>query len=136
MNRNDVLDKILQTEEVETRRQNGLFETYRDGQYYKDNQLPSSEELSIALGLYIDNFEVCNPLGTSRKNHKVCAIYWVIANLPVRFRSFLQSIYLAILCKSNDLKTHGYDTMLKPLLKDIEVLEQQGLFVQKIGSKC
>lgn len=43
-----------------------------------------SEELGITLGLYIDDFEICNPWGTSKKKHKVCGIYWVIANLPIK----------------------------------------------------
>lgn len=77
LNRNDVLDKVLETGHIETV-ENSQYKTYRDGLYYKDNILLSSEDLSIALGLYIDDFEVCNPLGTSKKKYKVCAVYWVI----------------------------------------------------------
>lgn len=36
----------------------------------------------LSLILYIDDFEVCNPLGTSRKIHKVTAVYWVLENFP------------------------------------------------------
>lgn len=134
LNRNDVLDKVLETEHIETVEHLSQYKTYRDGLYYKDNSLLSSEDLSIALGLYIDDFEVCNPLGTSKKKHKVCAVYWVISNLPIRYRSSVQSIYLACLCHSNDVKKYGYGAILEPLIKDLEVLEQQGLYVQKLGS--
>ena len=78
--------------------------------------------------MYIDDFEVCNPLGTSRKKHKLCAIYWVIANLPVRDRSSLCTIYLAALCKSQDVKTFGYSPILQPLLRDLKLLENQGIY--------
>lgn len=44
----------------------------------------------------------------------------------------LQSIHLACLCHSNDVKNYGYTAILDPLLKDLEVLEQQGLYVQKL----
>lgn len=79
-----MLDKVLETEHIETVEHLSQYKTYRDGLYYKDNSLLSSEDLSIALGLYIDDFEVCNPLGTSKKKHKVCAVYWVISNVPIR----------------------------------------------------
>lgn len=60
-----MLDKVLETGHIETAEQQ--YKTYRDGLYYKDNILLSSEDLSSALGLYINDFEVCNPLGTKKK---------------------------------------------------------------------
>lgn len=68
LNRNDVLDKVLETEHSETVGHLSQYKAYRDGLYCKENILLSSEDLSIAVGLYIDDFEVCNPLGTSKKN--------------------------------------------------------------------
>lgn len=61
-------------------------------------------------------------------------MYWVIANLPIKYRSSLQSIYLAVLCNSNDVKTFGYEKILEPLIKDIQILENQGLFIQRLGA--
>lgn len=120
--------------EESSKSQSGHFKSFRDGSFFKENPLLSREELSIAVGLYIDDLEICNPLGTSRKKHKVCAVYWVIANLPIKYRSSLSSIYLAVLCNSNDVKTYGYEKILEPLLKDIELLEKQGLFIQRLGA--
>ncbi|XP_057181928.1 uncharacterized protein LOC130548896 [Triplophysa rosa] len=133
LNRNDVLDKLLQTEDREIFPDCAQFKSYKDGLYCKENQLLSSDNLSIALGLYIDDFEVCNTLGTSRKKHKICAVYWVLLNLPIQYRSSVQSIYLACLSYSSDVKKYGYSAILEPLLKDIEVLEKQGIYVQKLG---
>lgn len=132
LSRNDVLDKVL-AEESCSELQSGQFKSFRDGLFFKENPLLSGDELSIAVGLYIDDFEVCNPLGTSRKKHKVCALYWVIANLPIKYRSALSSIYLAVFCKSDDLKTFGYTQILDPLLKDLQILENQGVFIQRLG---
>lgn len=134
LNRSDVLDKVLQTGQVDSWKHSEQIKTFRDGLYFKDNEFLFSEELRIALGLYIDDFEVCNPLGTSRKKHKLCAIYWVIANLPGRYRSTLSSIYLATLCKTTDVKEYGYNKILEPLLSDVQVLEQHGVFVQTLGA--
>lgn len=68
----------------------------------------NSEELRISLCLYVDDFEVCNRLCASLKKHKLCGVYWIHANLPPGSHSCLSSIYLAVLCKSNDVKIHGF----------------------------
>lgn len=83
----------------------------------------------MSLILYIDDFEICNPLGTSRKKHKVTAVYWVLGNIPVQLRFTLTSIYLAILCKAEDTKQFGFPQVLEPLLTDIQSLEKDGVFV-------
>lgn len=70
LNHDDILDKILQ----ETADQSGQIKTYRDGLYCKGNPLLSSKSLSIALGMYIDDYEVCNPLGTSKKKQGLCSV--------------------------------------------------------------
>lgn len=101
-------------------------------EYFKENRLLT--ELGIALGLYIDDFELCNPLGTSKKKHKVCGIYWVIANLPIRLISTLSSIYLAVLCKTVHIKQYSYSKVLEPLIRDLQHLENIGVFVQSLGS--
>ena len=64
----------------------------------------------------------------------MCAIYWVIANLPVRDRSSLCTIYLAALCKSQDVKTFGYSPILQPLLRDLKLLENQGIYINRLGT--
>lgn len=57
------------------------------------------DEPRIALILYADDFEVCNPLGMSHKKHKITAVYWILANVPPGLHSTLSAINLAILCK-------------------------------------
>ncbi|XP_034546085.1 uncharacterized protein LOC117817472 isoform X1 [Notolabrus celidotus] len=132
LNRGDIIDKIL--EEASTGSKPGHYKASFDGSYFKENPLLSGENQCISLALYIDDFEVCNPLGTSRKKHKLCAIYWVIANLPVKYRSSLSSIYLALLCRSVDAKTFGYENIVEPLLRDIKLLENQGIYISRLGT--
>ena len=95
----------------------------------------SGSDLTIALNLYVDDFEICNPLGTSRKKHKITAVYWVLADVPSLLRSELNSIFLAILCKAEDVKRFGYSAVLEPLLKDGVVLEEEGLYVPALGRR-
>lgn len=91
LNRAEFLEKIVFSEESIP----GFYKTFQDGSYFKENF--GEKELHISLGLYIDDFELCNPLGTSRKIHKITAVFWVILNLPSKFRSTLHSIHLALL---------------------------------------
>ena len=105
------------------------YTSFRDGSHFKANTFLSGEELRLSLLLYCDDFEICNPLGTSRKKHKVTAVYWVFADIPAVLRSTLSSIYLAVLCKAVDIKTFGYPKVLEPLLSDLKSLEEDGIFV-------
>ncbi|XP_071337763.1 uncharacterized protein [Trachinotus anak] len=130
LNRAEFLEKLVFTEESTP----GFYKTFQDGSYFKQNEHFGEQELSISLALYIDDFELCNPLGTSKKIHKITALYWVIFNLPSKFRSTLHSIHLALLGKTSDVKQFGYEKFLSPLLKDLKSLEQTGLFVQTLNN--
>ncbi|XP_028332484.1 uncharacterized protein LOC114481687 [Gouania willdenowi] len=111
----------------------GKYKSFRDGLFFKNNLFLSGGELRVLLNLYIDDFEICNPLGTSRKKHKICSIYWNFSNLPPGCHSSLSSIYLALLCRSDDVKKYGYEKVLEPLLRDLVILENQGIFIEQLG---
>ncbi len=130
LNKPDILDKALSIPESEP----VMYSSYNDGHYFKNNSLLNSEEFRIALGFYVDDFEVANPLGTSRGKHKICAIYWVLANIPVKHRSMLRSIQLGLLCNAGTVKEYGYEKVMQPLVKDLVHLEQTGLFIDQLGA--
>lgn len=60
--------------------------------------------MSSQLPLGCTSMKVANPLGTSKKKHKMCAMYWVIANLPAKYRASLNSIQLALICNTAAVK--------------------------------
>lgn len=122
----DILDRIKETKSSEK----GHYMSHQDIQ---ENNLLSSSKLSLPLILYIDDLEIANPLGTSRKIHKLCSVYWVVADLPVKYRSALHVIQLAALCKVPDLKGSGYQGVLGPLLRDLRILEEDGVFIECLG---
>lgn len=65
-----------------------------DGKYFKGNALLSSEETTLSLILYIDDFEVCNPLGTSQKKRsQLCTGYLQMYHLNRG-----HNLHLFILC--------------------------------------
>lgn len=108
------------------------YKSFHDGSFLRKNSFLCGGELKLQLILYIDDFEVCNPLGTSRKKHKITAVYWVFADIPPTLRSSLVSIYLAILCKTDDVNQYGYPKV-DPLLKDLKSFEDDGIFVPSLG---
>ncbi len=85
------------------------------------------------LNLYVDEFDICNPLGTSRKKHKICAVYWNLSNLPPDSHSSLSSIYLALLCRAEDVRSYGYEKVLEPFLQDLVILERQDIVIVHLG---
>jgi len=96
------------------------------------NDLFQSHEISLNIGLYYDDWESVNPLGTSRK---ISASYWVLLNLPPAYRSALKVIQLGVLAKSQDVRLFGIVAVLQPLLNDISILER-GVFVESLGRDC
>lgn len=73
-----VLDKVLQNHRgLQDIEPVPSFElrSPQDSLYFKENSFLNTEELRILLRLYVDDFETCNPLGTSRKKHKLCGVY-------------------------------------------------------------
>lgn len=57
LNRTEFLEKLVFSEESTP----GFYKTFQDGSYFKQNEHFREEGLSFALGLYIDDFELCNP---------------------------------------------------------------------------
>lgn len=90
------------------------------------------EGVEISLALYIDEFEIANPLGTSRNIHKIVGVNCVILNLPVTFRAGLTSIQLGALGNSHDVKEFGYERFLEPLIKDLKLIEDNGIDVDAL----
>lgn len=126
----EILEKTMSHEATLSEK----YQSYIDGARFKDSAFLNEEEFRIALQLYIDNFEVGNPLGTSRKKHKQTAIYWTLGNLHSKYCSPLHAIQLALLCKANNIKDQGYAKILHPLIQDLVFLEQQGIYVEHLGA--
>lgn len=57
----------------------------------------------------------------------------MFADIPATLRSTLTSIYLALLCKADDVKQYGYTKVLEPLLRDLKSFEDNGIFVPSLG---
>ena len=122
----------------------GILTDYCDGKQCQANALFSADQAALQLILYYDELELCNPLGSHRKKHKIgihvnqmClattysevitifsgAFYFLLGNLSPCFRSKVNSIQLLCLAKYTTIAEFGIDEILKPILEDIKKLE-------------
>lgn len=73
LQREDIVGKLVENYK-RSHSNSQLLTCFQDGENQKNNIFFSSEELRISLCLYIDDFEVCNPLGTSHKKQTLCGL--------------------------------------------------------------
>lgn len=93
------------------------FSDVWDSDFVQQNQL-FIEKSGAVLGfqLYHDDIEPANPLGSKKGKHKQSVFYWILLNLPPRFRSNLRSIQIVAIANSSYLRTNGPDRLLKPFI--------------------
>lgn len=64
LKRDEVLHELKVNRPV---KESGQYKSCLDGDYFKRNPILSNEDVSLCITLYTDDFEICNPLGTSKK---------------------------------------------------------------------
>lgn len=77
LNNTDVLNRAM-SEKVSVAQE---YRSYVDGQYFNENSFLTRDEFTIALGLYIDDFEIANPLGTSKLKHNIGSLPTYLQNI-------------------------------------------------------
>lgn len=113
--------------------QPGKYKYFCCGNSCKENELFRRHPNSLQLQIASDDFEICNPLASKANRHKVCAVYFTIQNLPQRFKSKLNNIYLICLCNSDDIKMKhtDFNNIWQLIVKEINHLETTGIFIDK-----
>ena len=71
------------TQVMHTHRQTStnVLSDYCDGKCFCEHPLFSVDPVALQLILYYDELELCNPLGSRRKKHKIGALF-VLCALP------------------------------------------------------
>lgn len=131
------LKDLLQYEDVYNEVINGhkskdhVLRDLCDGRMIADNPLFGTDPTALQLILYYDEFTVVNPLGSKVRKNKVGAFYMTLGNLPPKYRTQLRHINLVLLFKSFVLKRYSFHEILKPLLFDLKILENEGILVSR-----
>ena len=118
---------------AETSPQTGVIKTFRGSLAFKSNKFLNSREHVLEICLYHDDFIIVNPLGNKTNKHKISAFYFVLGNLPPKFKSRLKDIHFVLLSPANSVSKYGYNSILSPLLEDLKKLENQGISVNFQG---
>lgn len=105
------------------------IESFKDSESFQSNSFFSRNKPTLRLKLYTDEFQIVNPLGNKARAHKICAVYFSLDNVPRHLQSKVYTIQLALLCKSQVLKRHGYGVVLQKLVEDLKVLETEGISI-------
>ncbi len=69
----------------------------------------------IQVIAYYDEIELCNPLGSSTKKHKLGRLFFSIGNVHPRFRSQLKCIFVAAIGSNMVIRRHRL--FLKPFVE-------------------
>ena len=103
-----------------------FFEDIYDGMMYKQNHLFETLD-SLKIILYQDSFETCNPLGSSKLIHKMCAVYFTLGNLPPHQRSRVDTLQLVMLFDDKLLTTCPHEELFGQLITDLKKIETVGV---------
>lgn len=126
--RDDFAKEFL-NKEKDHRCTDGVYVDFCCGSRYKNTEFYKKHEYCLQIQIATDDFEVCNPLQSKAGIYKMCPIYFIIRNLPSKYLSRLDNIYLAAVCYAGDLKTEqcDFNSLWKFVYDDIKALETTGI---------
>lgn len=106
----------------------GVYEDYCCGNVAKNSEILQSND-KIVLQFGIDEFDCCCGLKTKATVHKILAVYFHIRNIPTKYHSQLNNIFLVALCPSINFKETGCcdDDVVEEIVRDLKKLEKEGL---------
>ncbi|XP_068756185.1 uncharacterized protein [Montipora capricornis] len=104
------------------KRTDGKFEFIQDGVVLSNHPLFKIDSHTLELILYSDEIQICNAVGTRVKKHKLLMFYYLLSNLPGKYRSVVDAINLYAVVRSEDVSTYGFDVILQPSLDDLKKL--------------
>ena len=103
-----------------------------DGSVFQTHPLFSSDPSAVQIIAFFDELELCNPLGTHVKKHKLAIVLFTLGNIHPKYRSSLRVIHL-IAATVPIVEKHGLNEILQPFIRDLQILATEGVTVMKNG---
>ena len=103
-----------------------------DGSVFQTHPLFSSDPSAVQIIAFFDELELCNPLGTHVKKHKLAIVLFTLGNIHPKYRSSLRVIHL-IAATVPIVEKHGLNKILQPFICDLQILATEGVTVMKNG---
>eukprot|EP00732_Lithocolla_globosa_P006237 Lithocolla_globosa_v1_NODE_7097_length_993_cov_2.953092.p1 type:complete len:108 gc:universal NODE_7097_length_993_cov_2.953092:597-920(+) len=86
---------------------NSLFDVC-EGDVFKSHPVVLDHGIgTLQLISYGDEIEICNPIGSKRRKHKITAFDWVLTNTRPEYRSGLDMYNLFAVARTEDVKVFG-----------------------------
>lgn len=106
----------------------GIYKDYCCGKLAKEFEDFQSNDIVI-LQFGSDEFDVANPIKSKAVIHKTFAVYFTIRNMPAKYASRLENIYLAALCNSSNFKEKwcSEDDVIREIVRDLREIEINGI---------
>ena len=95
----------------------------------------SQNPTALQIIAYFDEVELCNPLGTHVKKHKLGIVLFTLGNIHPKHCSTLRVIRLVLAVITPIIEKYGMDLILQPFIRDLKILATQGVNIQLGGSK-
>lgn len=107
----------------------GKYEYFCCGELYKKKEFFTQNPNAVLINIAIDDFQPLNPLQSKAATHKLCAVYFTIRNLPHKYCSRLNNIFLVCICYADDLSTKETDIndIWKLIVEELRILEKDGI---------
>ena len=109
----------------------GIFTDICDGSVLQNNCLTGQVEECFKIILYQDSFEIVNPLGSSKRMHKLLAVYYTLANIKPENRSQIDHMQLVLLCKERTVTAVGMQRVFGKLVEDVKKMEEIGIEIEE-----
>lgn len=107
----------------------GEYYDFSDGTVTKDHPVIAEHPNALKIVGYYDELEICNPLGSSVKKHKLGLVFFTIANFHPKHRSNYKGIFLTTVANYTLIEEHGIDVILQPFVEDLKVLASDGIAI-------
>lgn len=123
-------------ENIKNLENNLNIQNFINGELWQNKKLSyEKNDLIIPYFIFIDDFEVNNPLGSHRGTNKLTAVYYSFPVLPTEYLSSLENIFVAALFQSKNNTMYGNDACFSALLKEIESLGTEGIILNINGEE-
>lgn len=84
------------------------------------------DKISLVIQLFYDGMGTTNPLRGSSVMCNVGVFYYVVKNLPDWWNSCFANVHLLALCYEQDLKVHGFGSILDKFCDEMHTLNSSG----------
>ncbi len=116
-------------------RSDGKIEDLCDGSLFHEHPLFSKDPYGLQIIAYYDEVEMCNPLGSHIKKHKLGIVFFTLGNIHPKYRSSLRVINLVLVATVPVIERHGINQILQPFITDLNNLTTTGVEIVINGSR-